>query len=268
VVALDGADIYASPAPRRQLGFPGRGHWARWRCGGAPGAATQRGVARALARAPRALLLDQPASGLGREAREAVFASLRAVRERGVPTLLYATTDFADVLDLADRAAVISEGALRQVGSPRDLYDRPADPEVAGLGGEINRLPGQIVAIEDDMARIRLDAGVEVEAEVREPATTVGEHCLLCIRPERVAVAALPASSLGDGALAAEVAAAEFRGDSIRLRLLIGAGPQRSVLIAKRHPGLPPHDLRPGKAVSVAWQPHDALLFRVGTEPG
>jgi molybdate transport system ATP-binding protein len=92
-------------------------------------------VARALARNPRVLLLDEPMAALDPHTRAAVRAELHELlRELALPTLLV-THDFEDAAALADRAGVIVDGQLRQLAPPADLVARPADPFVAGLAG-------------------------------------------------------------------------------------------------------------------------------------
>jgi len=261
-VSLDGRDVFGRP--RRQLALlPGRRTvWSRaWR---GTGPDLLRAVGDLLAQKPRLLLLDQPTTGLAPHDRAALLDLLDALRGRGGPAVVYATTSFAEVLAVADRAAVIGAGEIRQVGTPRDIYDRPADPGVATLSGDINLLPGRVTGLEDDLVQVRLDAGCGTEAAQPEwtPPIEPGERCVVGIRPERVALAAIPASMLGDGAMAARVEAARFRGDHVGVRLRVGSDDHGFVITSKRHPDLPPRELSPGAAVSVAWQPHDARLFR------
>jgi len=121
-------------------------------------------LARALAFGPDLVLLDEPLGTLQGPERDALRTDLRRVqRELGV-AMLHATRDAADALMLSDRIAVLHKGALRQVAPPRELYEEPADAFVADCTGANNRMRGRVVGIEDDMARVKLQAGPEVEA--------------------------------------------------------------------------------------------------------
>ena len=120
-----------------------------------------------------------------------------------------------------------------QQGTPQQVYDDPATGFVAGLLGENNRLPGTVMALEGDECQVRLDCGPELWAR-RADAGGPGSRCIVAIRPERVAVAAMSAEEMGEGALAAALRDAIFLGDHVRLLLELGRG---GVLVAKRPAG-------------------------------
>jgi molybdate transport system ATP-binding protein len=119
-------------------------------------------VARALAREPRVLLLDEPLSALDAHTKTAVRAELHDVlAELGIPVLLV-THDFADAAALAERVSVIVDGALRQSGAPAELVAAPADAFVAAFTGA-NVLHGHVEeAAGNGAARVRLDDGAVV----------------------------------------------------------------------------------------------------------
>jgi putative spermidine/putrescine transport system ATP-binding protein len=95
----------------------------------------------------------------------------------------------------------------------------------------------------------------------------VGENCVVLVRPERIAVAAVTAADMGEGALPATVTEIVFQGDHIRVRLEVGlpGAPPASVMV-KRPAGVPMTGLEPGQPAAVAWQPYHARAFR--PEPG
>jgi molybdate transport system ATP-binding protein len=116
------------------------------------------GLARALARDPKVLLLDEPLSALDAHTRSTVRTELHAIlRELALPTLLV-THDFEDAVALADRVGVLLEGRLLQLGSPAELVDSPADPFVASLTGG-NLLPGRAQAGANGLTAVVLEAG-------------------------------------------------------------------------------------------------------------
>jgi molybdate transport system ATP-binding protein len=119
------------------------------------------GLARALARDPGVLLLDEPLSALDAHTRMAVRAELRELLESfDLPTLLV-THDYEDAAALAGRIGVLVEGRLLQVGTPAELIAAPADPFVASFTGG-NLLRGNAAAGTGGLTHVRLDDGTEL----------------------------------------------------------------------------------------------------------
>jgi ABC-type Fe3+/spermidine/putrescine transport system ATPase subunit len=155
---------------------------------------------------------------------------------------------------------VLEEGRIAQLDTPRRLYEDPATAFVASLAGENNRLPGTVEWREETECGVRLDCGSLVEARVAD-AGGPGSRCIVAVRPERVAVAALPAEEMGEGALPAVLRDTVFLGDHVRLLLELGSGAgQGGLLVARRPPGsrMPV----PGGPASVAWDPYAAFAYR------
>jgi molybdate transport system ATP-binding protein len=138
------------------------GHLAKAKPGELSGGERQRvGLARALARDPAVLLLDEPMSALDAHTRAGVRAELQGLlRELDLPTLLV-THDFEDAAALADRVGVIVEGRILQLGRADELVAAPADPFVASFTGG-NLLPGLARPAENDLTEVALDDGTVV----------------------------------------------------------------------------------------------------------
>ncbi|WP_043363268.1 ABC transporter ATP-binding protein [Belnapia sp. F-4-1] len=212
--------------------------------------------ARALAPEQPLLLLDDPLAGLDPGSRRSFAFDLRRLARRLGLTLLLATREGEEAMALADRIAVLDGGHIVQCDRPRALYEEPATALIAGLLGENNRLPGTVAWREEAECGIRLDCGPLVEARIAD-AGGPGSRCIVAIRPDRVAVAALPAEEMGEGALPAALRDSVFLGDHVRLLMELGEG---GMLIARRPPGarLPV----PGGPASVAWDPYAAFAYR------
>jgi putative spermidine/putrescine transport system ATP-binding protein len=100
-------------------------------------------LARALAPQPRVLLLDEPLTALDARLRDTLRGEMNALlRELGITTV-YVTHDQAEAMELGDRIVVMSAGRIEQIGTPRDIYYRPANRNVAQFVGTINRVAGQ-----------------------------------------------------------------------------------------------------------------------------
>jgi putative spermidine/putrescine transport system ATP-binding protein len=218
-------------------------------------------LARALVFEPPIVLLDEPLGALDKSLREEMQLELRDLHRRLRVTMLHVTHDQQEALTLADRIAVFEGGRIRQLATPPTLYERPENAFVAGFVGENNLLPGTVIGPgeeDEDDCRVRLDVGLEVEARVAD-AGLPGSRCVVAVRPERVAIAAIPARDFGEeGALAAMVIESIFLGDHIRLKVSLG---DRGEIVAKR-PAMGPPPPPPGTHVSVAWQAANARAFR------
>ena len=99
-------------------------------------------LARALAPQPKVLLLDEPLSALDYKLRKEMQIELKRLQHETGITFIFVTHDQEEALTMSDRIAVMSAGKILQVGSPRDIYDRPAERFVADFIGETNFLQG------------------------------------------------------------------------------------------------------------------------------
>jgi iron(III) transport system ATP-binding protein len=101
-------------------------------------------LARALAVEPDILLFDEPLSNLDAKLREEMRFELKEIQRRIGVTSIYVTHDQAEAMAISDRIAVMSQGKIRQIGTPREIYDRPQDPFTAEFIGLANFVPAKI----------------------------------------------------------------------------------------------------------------------------
>jgi len=140
-------------------------------------------LARALAPRPKVLLLDEPLSALDLKLRKSMQMELKRLQlETGI-TFVFVTHDQEEALTMSDRIAVMSAGTVRQVGSPWDIYDRPAERFVADFIGETNFLEADVVSVSGSAARVRLSSGAEISATYPEGLTPKGTVTVV-VRPE------------------------------------------------------------------------------------
>ncbi len=146
-------------------------------------------LARALAPRPKVLLLDEPLSALDLKLRKSMQMELKRLQlETGI-TFVFVTHDQEEALTMSDRIAVMSTGTVRQVGSPWDIYDRPAERFVADFIGETNFLEADVVSVSGDRARVRLSSGAEIPATFPADLTPSGKVTVV-VRPEHAQVGA------------------------------------------------------------------------------
>ena len=127
-------------------------------------------LARALVNRPRALLLDEPLGALDLKLRQAMQIELKRIqRELGI-TFIYVTHDQSEALTMSDRLAVMRDGRIEQLGTPRQVYDEPATAFVAGFIGASNILAGRVSRVADGTAVIDVAAQERVLVPAPGPA--------------------------------------------------------------------------------------------------
>ncbi len=143
-------------------------------------------LARALAIEPSVLLLDEPLSNLDALLREEMRFELRELQRRLGITTIYVTHDQAEALVLSDRITLLRDGSLAQVGTPQEIYSRPADRFVAGFVGTASFLEGVIAEPLPDGSgcRVRTQDGFTIA--VRGAPGPAGQKVTVVVRPEHV----------------------------------------------------------------------------------
>jgi len=146
-------------------------------------------MGRAIVRKPQVFLFDEPLSNLDAKLRAQMRLEIARLHERLRTTMLYVTHDQIEAMTLADRIVVLDQGRIEQIGTPDDIYARPANRFVAGFIGSMrmNFLPVRVVNQCSDGVRLQLAGGASVTVPVRE-AVAVGTELTLGIRPEHLHV--------------------------------------------------------------------------------
>jgi sn-glycerol 3-phosphate transport system ATP-binding protein len=145
-------------------------------------------MGRAIVREPAAFLFDEPLSNLDAKLRVQMRLEIRRLQKRLGTTSLYVTHDQVEAMTMADKLVVMNGGVAEQVGSPLEVYERPASLFVAGFIGSpaMNFLPGQIA---DDGDTVRLDGGPVVPLNGQAGAVRPGQPVTVGLRPETLALA-------------------------------------------------------------------------------
>jgi spermidine/putrescine transport system ATP-binding protein len=158
----------------------------RRRVGELSGGQRQRvALARAMVLEPEVLLLDEPLAALDRKLRKEMQVEIKNLQERLGITFLFVTHDQDEALVMSDRIAVMSDGALDQVGPPEQLYDRPRTRFVADFLGVPNILTARVIGRAGGRLRLEVQGGLQLLA--RDGAGWVaGDEVCVGIRPERL----------------------------------------------------------------------------------
>ena len=162
-------------------------------------------MARALVINPTVLLLDEPFSALDKNLRASMQVELRDIQRKLKVTTIFVTHDQGEALSLSDRVAVMSQGRVRQLGTPQDIYRRPADRFVASFVGDANVLRARLDRIDGSLAVVVIGtARIKVPAD---PLAGVGPSAPvdLFVRPEQLKIIATTDACATVGTVAAQI---------------------------------------------------------------
>ncbi len=147
-------------------------------------------VARALVKVPDVLLLDEPLGALDLKLRKEMQLELKALQQQLGITFIYVTHDQEEAMTMSDRIAVMSKGKVRQMGTPVEIYERPANRFVADFIGESNFLEGKIKSLSKNEACVLVpELNAELTGLPVSEGLVAGEGVIVSIRPEKVHIA-------------------------------------------------------------------------------
>jgi putative spermidine/putrescine transport system ATP-binding protein len=208
-------------------------------------------LARALAPKPKLLLLDEPLSALDAKVRVSLREEIRTIQRSLGITTIFVTHDQEEALSMSDRIVVMYNGKAEQVGTPFEIYNRPATRFVANFVGTLNVLEGTVA----DPARgiVRVDAG---EVAVRAlNGSKAGEAVSLALRPEAISLGKQPGR---DSSLGGQISDVSFLGSVIRVR--VGLGKNSVSLDTFNNPASPPPSV--GDTADISFSSSDLLVLR------
>ena len=206
-------------------------------------------LARALAIRPDVLLLDEPLSNLDAKLRQEVRVEIRELQRQLGLTTVMVTHDQEEALTMADRLVVMNEGSVRQVGSQRDLYERPADRFVAGFVGRSTFLAGTVEA----PGRFRSDGGLVLACT----GGSAGPRRRCRCGRSGSRSAPQPRSGL-DNSLPGTVEFVSYLGALIDIHVRLSPSDRLVVQIANREGGFAPEV---GQPVHVGWPASAGQVF-------
>ena len=184
-------------------------------------------MGRAIVRDPQVFLFDEPLSNLDAKLRVQMRTEIRELHQRLKTTTVYVTHDQIEAMTMADKIVVMQDGVIRQIGSPLELYDRPANTFVAGFIGS----PSMNMLETEAQGGVADLGGVSVPVPAQD-----GERLVIGVRPEHLV--------LSDSGLPAEIAVIEPTGSEMHVILRAG-GREMVALVRERV------ELKPGQRVHL-----------------
>lgn len=204
-------------------------------------------LARVLVTEPRILLLDEPLSALDKNLREEMKFWIKSLQVKLGITTIYVTHDQGEALTMSDRIAVMHAGRIAQVGSPREIYEKPKNRFVTEFIGESNILPCQVMACAGTTAMVET-GGVKVMSSAID-GLSAGDAGVLALRPEAVFVD-VEETQEGWNTAKLPIRSITFQGAVVRFEFDLGGHP----LIAEVANHYQTPKAQVGEELNVSWR--------------
>jgi putative spermidine/putrescine transport system ATP-binding protein/spermidine/putrescine transport system ATP-binding protein len=208
--------------------------------------------ARALVTQPRILLLDEPMGALDEKLRSEMQVEVRALQRQLKATFIQVTHSQEEALTMSDRIAVMNHGRIEQLGTPAEIFDRPATRFVAAFMGMTNLIDGNIGAIQGNTVRLDVAGQSVLGAWSGQTRPEIGQAAFAAIHPQRIAVNPL---DLGPNRFAGQAQSAAYRGAHTDLAVQTALGPLTASVPASIGT----------TAVTVGWQPDACAIGPLST---
>jgi iron(III) transport system ATP-binding protein len=173
-------------------------------------------LARALVLNPDVLLLDEPLSNLDAKIRQQVRAEIRKLQKELAITSIYVTHDQEEALTISDRIAVVNHGKLQQIGTPRDLYERPGNPFVADFIGINNLIAGRVKEIDEVTGLMAVQTRFGVIRCPHQTPLAAGDACKISVRPEVAYIGTFYGQQNDMNVISGTVSFASYIGNAVR----------------------------------------------------
>ena len=212
-------------------------------------------LARALVNRPRALLLDEPLGALDLKLRQAMQVELKRIqREVGI-TFVYVTHDQGEALTMSDRIAVMNDGAIEHLGTPRDIYEHPKTRFVAGFIGTSNLLSGTVARVGAGQAVIEVSPEERIIVPVHDPGLTPGSTLELTVRPEKIQLSSTRPADQGC-VLRGSVTEVVYLGTSTNFSVTTTTG--ADIVVFQQNSAAAGEAVDRGDNVWLSWQPENS----------
>jgi putative spermidine/putrescine transport system ATP-binding protein len=208
-------------------------------------------LARALAPKPKLLLLDEPLSALDAKVRVSLREEIRSIQKSLGITTIFVTHDQEEALSISDRVAVMYGGKAEQVGTPFEIYNRPATKFVANFVGTLNVLEGTVMDASSGTVRVN---GQQIVLKGKLNGSKTGDTLSLALRPEAIS---LGRQADRDARLSGEISEVHFLGSVIRVR--VGVGGNSVSLDTFNNPASPPPAV--GEKAEISFSSGDLLVL-------
>lgn len=216
-------------------------------------------LARALVNRPAVMLLDEPLGALDLKLRKQMQVELSTLHRQLGITFILVTHDQEEALSLSDRIAVMNAGRIDQIGTPSDIYDRPATPFVADFIGDTNLLHGHLEGGDGDVMPVVMPSGLKVIVPRSPDLLANPQPVVVSVRPEKIRLSVdFPTA---DNCYHGQISHVMYLGTHVHCGVRLASGETLTVLLANRGQTLPDLDT----PVYVYWAADEARLLPVAS---
>lgn len=195
-------------------------------------------IARALAIEPSVLLLDEPLGSLDLKLRQHMMLELKRIQKSVKTTFVYVTHDQSEALVMSDRIAVINHGRIEQIGTPMEVYEKPATKFVAEFIGEMNFIAADVCE----------DYAVSEIGKIKVCGLNGSKKIIVGIRPEKVKL-----GRVGENCFCGKIEEVVYLGGFVKLEVNVNSARIKCVTNA--------NGFREGDEVEISWRPEEAVVF-------
>jgi len=214
-------------------------------------------MARALVSHPRLLLMDEPLGALDKKLREQMQVEIKRIHRSVGTTVIYVTHDQSEALTMSDVVVVMHQARIAQIGTPRALYEAPANLFVADFLGDSNLLPARVIAVSGDRVQVELANGEIIRAARGTFAGAAGDRIIVLVRPEDMSVRVSREQGNGLNLLTGTVKEISYHGDTFKLDVAVGEQSLKAKVARGEGAGI-----ELGRAVFLTWKFEAAKILR------
>ena len=215
-------------------------------------------MARALVSHPRLLLMDEPLGALDKKLREQMQVEIKRIHRSVGTTVIYVTHDQTEALTMSDLVVVMHQARVAQVGTPRVLYEAPANLFVADFLGDSNLLTATVAQVCGDEFAVEIGSGEKMRVTRGSSAAAPGSRAVVLIRPEDISVTATGERTAGQDLLAGTIKDISYHGDTFKLDVAVGTDVLKVKVARERGAGM-----ERGDSVFLTWRSSAVRLLPV-----
>jgi spermidine/putrescine transport system ATP-binding protein len=213
-------------------------------------------LARALVNQPAALLLDEPLGALDLKLRQEMQLELKEIQARTRTTFVYVTHDQEEALTMSDRIAVMNGGLVEQIAGPRELYEHPASPFVAGFIGTSNLLALRVDSATGGLVAMNLGAG---ERLLAVSGARQGDTVQITVRPEKIKLGEPPVATGGQARVHGTVAEAVYLGSMTQVLVDLPTGER--LVVHRLNDRLDGDEVQAGDRIVLHWAAEHSFVI-------